>query len=190
MPNTNHPERSQEIVPQASIQTMSGSMPGITQDLERCGELRQRNPLMANHNSTQQIRTKPYNRDRSNRTRRRRTDNVDPSTYQIPIMGSESMLISLFSTISSTTSLQEVRRYVVKRISQRHHHQHGRLLNLHHQHMHRLHTRRLEEIQMRNKNVRKVSLIVWKSLINLLLFFAEPVEEEDFDTISLGSSTD
>jgi hypothetical protein len=54
-----------------------------------------RNPSMADHNSTQQTRTKPYNRDRSNRTRRRRTDKVDPSVYEIPIVKSKSMLISL-----------------------------------------------------------------------------------------------
>ena len=52
-----------------------------------------RDPLMADHNSTQQ--TKPYNRDRSNRTRRSRTDKVDPSVYEIPIVESKGMLISL-----------------------------------------------------------------------------------------------
>ena len=52
-------------------------------------------PTMADYNSTQQIRTKPYNRDRSNQTRRRRTDKVDLSVYEIPIVESRSMLIFL-----------------------------------------------------------------------------------------------
>ena len=40
------------------------------------------------------MRTKPYNRDRSSRTRRKRTDKVDPSVYKIPIVESKSRLIS------------------------------------------------------------------------------------------------
>ena len=57
---------------------------------------------------TQQMRTKPYNRNRSSRTRRKRTDNVGPSAYEIPIVESKSVLILsiLFihplSSISST----------------------------------------------------------------------------------------
>ena len=52
-----------------------------------------RNPLMSDHTSTPQMRTKPYNRDRSRRTQRKRTDRVDPSVYKIPIVKSKSMLI-------------------------------------------------------------------------------------------------
>ena len=55
-----------------------------------------RTPLMADHNSTPQKRTKPYNRDRSRRNRKSRysrTDKVDPSEYEIPIMGSQSTSI-------------------------------------------------------------------------------------------------
>ena len=52
---------------------------------------------MADHNSTQQQRqTNPYNRNRSSRTQRRRTDKVDPSVYEIPIVESRSMLVPLY----------------------------------------------------------------------------------------------
>jgi hypothetical protein len=67
-----------------------------------------RNPLMADHNSTQQMRTDPYNMDRSSRTQRKRTNKVDPSAYEISIFKSRRMLILsiLFihplSTFSST----------------------------------------------------------------------------------------
>ena len=109
----NHLERSREIVPLASIQAMPGSVPSTTQELKRYGELRQETQMMADYNPTQQMRAKPYNRDRSSRTQRKgrkRTDKVDPSEYKIPIVKSKSMLISsiLFihpfklSTISST----------------------------------------------------------------------------------------
>ena len=52
------------------------------------------------------MRTKPYNRNRSSRTRRKRTDNVGPSAYEIPIVESKSMLILsiLFIHPLSTTS--------------------------------------------------------------------------------------
>ena len=51
-----------------------------------------RTPLMADHNSTLQKRTKPYDRDRSSRNWKgqySRTDKVNPSEYEIPIMGSQ-----------------------------------------------------------------------------------------------------
>ena len=50
---------------------------------------------MVNHNSTQQVRPKPYKRDRAARswTRKERTDKVEPSMYKIPITGSGSKLI-------------------------------------------------------------------------------------------------
>ena len=55
-----------------------------------------RNSLMADHNSTQQMRTKPYNRDRSSRPQKKvRTDKVNTSAYEIPIMRTKSTLISL-----------------------------------------------------------------------------------------------
>ena len=52
-----------------------------------------KNSSMANHNSTQQMLKKPCKRDRYSRAWRRRTDMVDPSVYEIPIVKSKSMLI-------------------------------------------------------------------------------------------------
>ena len=91
----NYLERSQRTVSLASIQAMPGWALTTTQELARYGEPRQGTPSMVDHNPTQQIRTKPYSRDRSNRTWKRRTDKVDPLVYEIPITGSKSMLISL-----------------------------------------------------------------------------------------------
>ena len=39
---------------------------------------------MVDHNPNQEMRMKPYNRDRSRRTQRRRTCKVGPSAYEIP----------------------------------------------------------------------------------------------------------
>ena len=93
--NMNCPEQSQKTVPLVSIQASPGWAPTTTQELARYGEPRQGTPSMVNHHSTQQIRTKPYNRNRSNRTRKKRTDKVDPLVYEIPTTGSKGVLISL-----------------------------------------------------------------------------------------------
>ena len=50
-------------------------------------------PINADYNSTQQIRTKSYYRRRSSRTRRRRSDKVNPAVYKVPTVESQSMLI-------------------------------------------------------------------------------------------------
>jgi hypothetical protein len=82
----------------------TGTNPGYAQigayDNTRTGKV-WRTPsgtsLMADHNPYPQMRTKPYNRDRSSRIWKslNRTDKIDPSVYAIPIMGSKSTLISL-----------------------------------------------------------------------------------------------
>jgi hypothetical protein len=48
---------------------------------------------MADHNSTQQMRTDPYNMDRSGRTQRKRTDKVEPAAYKLSVLKSMRMLI-------------------------------------------------------------------------------------------------
>jgi hypothetical protein len=54
-----------------------------------------RNPLMVDHNPTQQMRITHDKRHRHPRSRRkRRTDKVDPSMYEIPVVNLESKLIS------------------------------------------------------------------------------------------------
>jgi hypothetical protein len=82
----------------------TGINPGYAQiganDNTRAGKVWRtpsRTSLIADHNSTPQMRTKPYYRDRSSRTQKslNRTDKVDPSVYAIPIMGSKSTSISL-----------------------------------------------------------------------------------------------
>ena len=74
----NYPERSQEIVPLVPIQAWPGWMPTIMQELKRYGEPRHEthdSSRMADNNSTQRMRSKPYSRrDRSSRTRGRRSD--------------------------------------------------------------------------------------------------------------------
>ena len=80
------PERSQEIVPLVPTQAWPpGWMPTITQELKRYGELRHETydiaSWMADHNSTQRMRSKPYSRwDRSSRTRAWRSNKVDLHT--------------------------------------------------------------------------------------------------------------
>ena len=53
-----------------------------------------RNPSMVDHNSTQQTRIIHNKRYRHPRSRKSRTDKVDPSMYEIPITNLESKLIS------------------------------------------------------------------------------------------------
>ena len=102
-------ERSREIVPLVPIRAMPGWMPAISQELKRYGEPRHesQSSYMADHSSTQRMQSKLYDtycRDRLSRTRTRtrgkrgrrpHRDNMHPSAYEVPIVGSKGMLISL-----------------------------------------------------------------------------------------------
>ena len=66
---------------------------------------------MADHNSTQRMRSKPYSRwDCSRRTGGRRSDEVDLSAYEIPIMGSKSKLIFAIHPFFRLIHLTTIRR--------------------------------------------------------------------------------
>lgn len=146
----NHLERSQEIVPLASIRAMPRSVSTITQELKRYGEPRQETHCWLTTNSTQQIRTRSYNRDRSSQTQKRRTDKADTSVYEILIMKSKSMSFSfsiLYQPFINNSSLQKAINTCIGCID-------------------RQHTQR-QEIQM-HKNVR--TSLDCKEIIDNILF--------------------
>ena len=140
-------EQSQEIVPLVFIQAWPlGWMPTITQELKRYGDPRHEthSSWMADNNSTQRMRSKPYSRwDCSRRTGGRRSDEVDPSTYEIPIMGSKSKFIFAIHPffdqfINNYPQVQPLVRWRVPVLSQcRHQPYCGRLpVQVPHQHLH------------------------------------------------------
>ena len=152
-----YPEQSQEIVPLTRAAMLGwvpvvhirawppGWMPTITQELKRYGELRHEtheSSWMADHNSTQRMRSKPYSRwDRSRRTGGRRSDEVDPSAYKIPIiMGSKSKLIFAIHPffdqfINNYPQVQPLVRWQVPVLSQCRHHPYSGRLQVPHQHL-------------------------------------------------------
>ena len=94
--NMNHMERSQEFVP-PSIHAMPEWMPAKTQEPVKYGEPRQETHWWLTATPFQQMRSKPYDRYRSSRYRRKpkRTDDLDPSVYRIPTGECKNKLISL-----------------------------------------------------------------------------------------------
>ena len=90
-------ELSGAIARDHSTSTHRGHAQIGTRDNPGAGRARtppSRNPSMVDHNSTQQMRITHDKRYHHPRSRRRRTDKVDPSMYEIPIVNFESNLTS------------------------------------------------------------------------------------------------